>query len=74
MTKEELAKITRTKNGSHVKDLRWLPLDNIIVGLVKDDLWGNDNINDGYISGQWKKNGISTNKIKGRTDLNLEIC
>jgi hypothetical protein len=58
---EILKNITETQNCSPVKDLRWLPLDNVIVGLVKDDYWSNVKIHEGYVSGtnkhlyQWNK-------------------
>ena len=73
MTSEELKRITETIDGSLVKDLRWLSTDNIIVGLVKDEIYGKDHINDGYKSGQWSRNGTPTNRIKGRTELTLKI-
>lgn len=73
MTKDELLKITQTIEGYPIKDLRWRSQDNIIVGLVKDPLWGNPELHDGYIGGQWRKNGLPTNKIKGRNDLKLKI-
>lgn len=73
MTKEELSLITETTSGYPVKDLRWLPIDNIIVGLVKDPILGKANLHDGYISGAWRKNGSPTNRIKGCEDLTLKI-
>ena len=73
MKQEYLNTITQTASGIAVKDLRWLPLDNIIVGLVKDPITGRANLRDGYVSGQWKRNGSPTNTIKGRDELKLEI-
>lgn len=73
MEQAELDKITETVEGYPVKDLRWLQRDNIIVGLVKCPCLGKANINDGYIGGQWRKNGKATNRIKGMDDLNLKI-
>jgi len=64
--------IKETNEGYPVKDLRWLPLDNIIVGLVKCPIWGRDTIHNGYISCKWRKNG-SCIKEKNRPDLKLKI-
>jgi len=73
MEREDLDKITETIEQYPVKDLRWLPKDNIIVGLVQDPFTGKATINNGYISCAWRKNGFTTNKMKGREDLNLKI-
>lgn len=64
--------ITQTSEGYKVKDLRWLPLDNIIVGLVQDPIWANPNLHDGYVACKWRKNG-SCLKEKNRPDLKLPI-
>lgn len=73
MEQEDLNKITETIEGYPVKALRWLKRDNIIVGLVKCPFVGKANINEGFISCAWRKNGFTTNKMKGREDLNLQI-
>jgi hypothetical protein len=73
MKQADLDKITETVEGYSVRNLRWLPLDNIITGLVQDPFTGKANINDGYISCAWRKNGFTTNKMKGREDLKLKI-
>ena len=73
MKAEELLKIKETVDGQPVKDLRWLPTDNVITGLVKDPILGKPHINDGFVSGQWRKDGTPTNRIKGRTELKLSI-
>lgn len=70
---EILANIKTTVEGYDVKNLRFLPLDNIIVGQVKDPVWGKPELHDGFIAGQWKATGTPTNKIKGRNDLKLDI-
>ena len=67
MTKEELSLITQTIEGHKVKDLRWLPIDNIITGLVECPILKKT------ISGQWRRNGVPTNTIKGRSELKLEM-
>jgi len=73
MKKELLANIKTTIDGTEVKDLRWLSVDNIIVGLVKDELMGKPQINKGFLSGQWRKDGTPVNRIKGRNELALTI-
>jgi hypothetical protein len=73
MNQEYLNTIKETTTGFEVKNLRWLPVDNIIVGLVKDPIWGRETLHDGFISGAWRKNGTPTNRIKNRTDLALPI-
>jgi hypothetical protein len=73
MKQEDLNKITKTVEGYLVKDLRWLQRDNIIVGLVKCPFLGRATYNEGFITCAWRKNGFTTNKLKGREDLNLKI-
>jgi hypothetical protein len=71
-TMNNLDKIIETVNGYPVKDLRWLPTDNIIVGLVKCPIWGRESLHNGYVSCKWRKNGVCV-KDKNRMDLNLKI-
>jgi hypothetical protein len=73
MNQEYLNTIKATVSQFEVKNLRWLPVDNIIVGLVKDPIWGRETLHDGFISGQWTRKGVPTNRIKGREDLKLQI-
>ncbi len=73
MNQDYLNTITETITGYPIKNLRWLKVDNIITGLVKDPVWGKENLHGGYISAQWTRKGIPTNKIKGREDLKLNI-
>ena len=73
MNQEYLKTITKTISGLEVKNLRWLKVDNIITGLVKDPVCGKETLHDGYVSGAWRKNGQPTNKIKNRPDLALPI-
>ena len=68
---ELLQRITKTVSNAEVKNLRWLPTDNIIVGQVKDDIFGNPNVHDGFCSGMWNRLGIPVNRIKGRSELKL---
>lgn len=71
---EEFIKdITQTVSGYPVKSLKWNPLDNIIVGMVKDPITGNDKLRDGYVTVQWRKNGKPTNFNKGREDLQIQL-
>lgn len=73
MKQEDLDSVTETVGNIKVKDLRWLKQDNIIVGLVQDPILGKAEINDGYIGGQWRRNGVTTNRLKDRPELNLQI-
>lgn len=69
---EEFIKdITETAEGYPVRNLRWNPLENIILGQVRDPLFLN-NLNDGYSNSKWRKNG-SCLKEKNRPDLKLKI-
>ena len=73
MDKEQLNIIIETVEGYPVKNLKWLPTDNIITGLVKCPVLGNPNIHEGFISGMWRKSGLPTNRIKGMKELTLKI-
>lgn len=66
----DLDKITHTVEGYRVKDLRWLPLDNIIVGLVECPFWGSEKRP--FVSCKWRKNGFNV-KDKNRPDLTLKM-
>lgn len=68
----ELNTITHTVEGYEVKSLRFIKMDNVIVGLVKCPIWGRDNLHNGFVSCKWRKNG-SNLKDKGRTDLNIKL-
>ena len=70
---EYLKDISQTVSGYPVRSLKWNQLDNIIVGQVKHPDFGREHIHDGYITVQWRKNGIPTNKYKGVEDLKLHI-
>ena len=71
---EEFIKdIKETTKGYPVKNLKWNQLDNIIVGMVKCPIFGNDKLHEGYIVAQWRKNGSATNRFKGREDLKLKL-
>lgn len=63
--------IVKTIDGTLVKDLRWIEVDQIIVGLVKDPLLGKASLRDGYVSCVWNKHGYPSKANKGRTELNL---
>ena len=65
--------IKTTIEGLEVKDLVWKPIDNIIVGMVKDPLLGKPELREGYVSCQWNKHGFPLNKNKGRDELILEV-
>lgn len=68
----ELDKITHTIEDYEVKNLRWLPIDNIIVGLVKCPIWGIPHLYDGYVSCKWNRKGFNL-KDKSRKDLTLKM-
>ena len=71
----ELKHITETIEGYEVKDLIWLPMDNVIRGLVKCPLWGLDNLHNGFIVCTWRRNGSVMPRYGGnsRKDLYLKI-
>ena len=70
---ENITNITETVEGYPVKDLRWLPVDCIFVGLVKDPVFGNEKLHEGYICAQWNKSGKPIKKNKGRAELVLKL-
>jgi len=65
----ELTDIKETIEGYPVIDLRWRPLDNIIVGRVYCPIM------DKVIAVTWRRNGSLTEKFGGNTrkDLYLKI-
>ena len=65
--------ITKTIEGFEVKNLKWNQLDNIIVGLVKDPMYGKDTIRDGFVCVQWSKYGKPIKLNKGRTELIIQL-
>ena len=69
---EKLTEITETVNGYEVKELKYNPLDNIIVGMVKVP-FANPKVFDGYECVQYRTNGKPTNRNKGRQDLILKM-
>ena len=69
--KPTLDKISQTTEGYEVKNLKWNPLDNIIVGQVKDNI--NPNLRGGWTTVQWKRNGTPTNRFKGIKELYLKM-
>lgn len=73
MEENELVLITHTLDGFDVKGLRWNLTDNVITGLVRCPILGKPHINDGFIGCAWRRNGKTTNKHKGRNDLDLKI-
>jgi hypothetical protein len=73
MIEELLPTITQTTSGYPVRNLKWNKLDNIIVGQVQDPILGDERRLDGYVVCQWRSNGTTTNRFKGRDDLKLLI-
>lgn len=73
---EKLKKIKTTKGGYLVKNLTNNTNStntHIIVGLVKDTLFGKENFRDGYVCVQWNLKGYPIKANKGREELKLEI-
>ena len=70
---EFIKDINQTNGGYPIKDLRWLPLDNIIVGLVKDPLYGKPELREGYVAVQWNRYGKPIKLNKGRNELILNL-
>lgn len=73
MNTEQLTAITHTIEGYPVRNLKWNPLDNILVGQAKDPVTGRETHLEGYVIVQWRLNGKTTNKLKGRADLALNL-
>lgn len=71
--KEILETIKETNGKLEVKNLRFITLDNVIVGQVKCPLFGKPTIHDGFISCTWTKQGKPLRINKGRTELELNI-
>lgn len=71
---QALENVTQTVEGYPVKNLTWLPNDNVIRGQVKDPNV-NSKIHDGYIIATWRKNGTLMAKWGGNTrpDLYLDM-
>ncbi len=71
---ENLDKITHTKGGYPIKDIRYKKMDNLIVGLVQDPICGRETFNNGYVSIVWRRNGkVEPRYGKDRTDLEIDI-
>lgn len=70
---EFIKDITQTTEGYPVQSLKWNSVDNIIVGLVKDPIFGNPNLRDGFICVQWNKYGKPIKVNKGRTELIIKL-
>jgi len=68
----DYTKVTHTIEGYLVKDLRFKPVDNIIVGLCKDPIHPID-LHNGFVAMQWTRQGKPLRINKGRTDLILNF-
>lgn len=77
MKEEFLNSITETVEGYPVKNLVWKPIDNLIRGLVKDPITGNENLHGGYVTANWNRNGALLSHCgfdkNKRKDLYLKI-
>jgi len=72
---DKLEQIIRTIGGYEVKELRYKPLDRLILGFVKCPIWGKKELHNGYIAVAWRRNGNVLERYGGkdREDLNLKI-
>lgn len=70
---EKILKITETVEGVQVKDLKYKPVDNILVGFAKDLITGQAN-KDYWVTCCWRLNGALTPSYGGssRRDLYLD--
>jgi hypothetical protein len=76
MTKQELEairQIGQTVEGCPISDLRYKPIDNILVGLVKSPNFGNPKLYEGQICVTWTTRGKTTTKYKGIRELDLKM-
>lgn len=73
MASESITNIKETQGGYPIKDLRWLPVDSIFVGLVKDPVFGKPTLRDGYVAAQWNKSGKPIKANKGRAEMILKF-
>jgi hypothetical protein len=69
---EILKQITETVEGYEVRFIKYNPLDNIAIFMVREP-YNNPKINDGFVCIQYRKNGYPTNRNKGRKDLILKM-
>lgn len=59
--------------GYEVKNIKWNPIANIFVGLVKCPIWGKKELHDGYTPCNWMRNGKPTKKYGGSSRQDLTI-
>jgi len=71
LTDMPILNATHTVNGYEVIDLRYVKRRNIIVGRVKDPIWGKPNLHNGFVTGLWTRQGKSLDKT--RQDFNLVL-
>ena len=67
--------VTETVEGYPIKDLRLIPLDNIITGFVRCPIYSKPNLHEGWVTIQWNVKGFPIKKYKGMPEykINLEI-
>ena len=68
-----LTETNKTIQGYEVINLKFNQIDNIYVGLVKDPLFGDTNLRNGFICVQWSRQGKPLKANKGRIDLILKL-
>lgn len=69
---ETLKHITETVEGYEVRFVKFNPLDNIAIFMVRVP-FANPKLNGGWECVQYRTNGYPTNRNKGRQDLILKI-
>lgn len=69
----QLETIEQTSGGYKLKNLRFIKLDNIIVGQVLCPTFGKPNLYDGYCTIQWNTSGIPIKKYKGMSEYSITI-
>ena len=73
MNQNNLKDIDKTLGGLIVKGLVFKPVDNIIIGFVKDPLFGKPSLHDGFICCQWSAKGLPIKLNKGRKELEINL-
>lgn len=69
----KLGNITETHGKYPIKNLRFLSLDNIIVGQVLCPIFGKPTLFEGYVSIQWNNKGVPIKKYKGMPEYSITV-
>lgn len=68
-----MSTITKTTSNYPVKLINWNEQRNRYLGFVKDPIIGRPNINDGFVTNQWYKNGKCMDKTRPDLDLLIKL-